>query len=169
MGRQIGFYMTLRDEETLLSQLRTELQCKVLLPRLSAGGKLQEVGRLQRIRQGHNLQGQLLLVPESLLSKLTIDKFGANNHRVNEHHSPVIVWTRGLASATGSYPGRFWFEVARPGKRKKSAVFSSWAARVFRRVQMMCAVHPRYSKSRRLGADFLSLLEAGKLCMDVSP
>jgi len=166
MGRQIGFYTTLKDDVHLAKVLREEFDCTILAWNMPTR-EPKRIGRLTPIKQGRNKQDQVILVPNELLSKLKIAVYGPAFCRINEGYSPVIVWSRCYSSPTGSHAGRFWYEPSKPGNKMKSKVFRDWADRVFRKVQQLFEKHPKLSRLRLIGPDFLAQLATGRLSIDV--
>jgi hypothetical protein len=163
MGRQVGFYTTLADDIVLARLLRKEFDCTMLAWNMSAPNRPERIGRLTAIKPGYNRQGHLILLPAELVSQLKVDEYGPKYWHINEHHSPAIVWTRSLASPTGSAAGRFWYESSKPGNKPKSKAFQTWADRVFGKVRRLFEKHPRLCPRCLIGLDFLAQLETGKV------
>jgi hypothetical protein len=168
MGRQIGVYTILKDEMCLAERLQDELDSLLLESCMSAPNAPTEIGRLKRIRPGKpNEQDPIILVPGELSSNLKIDQYGPEYFRINEHHSPIIVWSRSLSSLAGSFNGRLWYEKSRPGNRLKSKVFLAWAERVFRLVKRQFERNPTLSRHYLVGPDFRRELVAGKIRIEI--
>jgi hypothetical protein len=161
MGRQIGFYTTLADDAVLARMLRKEFDCTMLAWNMSVPEKPERIARLTPIKPGHNRQGNIILIPTELLSQLKVDEYGPKYWHINEHYSPVIVWSRSLASPTGSAAGRFWYETSKPGNKRKSKVFTEWADRIFGKVRWLFERHPRLCQRCLIGPDFLAQLATG--------
>jgi hypothetical protein len=111
MGRRIGFYTTLKDEMCLAKRVQDECDCLLLQSCMSAPNAPVEISRLKCIRPGKpNEQDPIFLVAAELSSNLKIDQYGPEYYRINEHYSPIIVWSRSLSSLAGSSNGRLWYE-----------------------------------------------------------
>ena len=168
MGRQIGFYATLKDEMLLAKRLQDEFDCVLLQSCMSTPDAPVEIGGLKRIRPGKpNEQDPIFLVPAELSFNLKIDQYGPEYYRINEHHSPIIVWNRSLSTSAGSSNGRFWYERTKPGNKVKSKIFLAWAERVFRLVRHQFKEKQALSQHYLIGPDFLRKLAAAKIRIEI--
>jgi hypothetical protein len=164
MGKQIGFYMTLRDEESFIAALQDQAHVLVTLnysptaepvvldPLPLAGPKIGDNTNLSIYSMDIN--------PKLIVRKLS----GRDGYSLDVTRSEVIQINRCFIRTDGKLePGRLWYDHETMQCNPKRKVFLSWAQTVFQLIKNN--YHYSQAHHRYFGPDAETQFEAEQVAL----